>query len=65
MYCALPLSGRQDDGRASSLSWPTISNGTDSQALNGLVACGADPAFLTTVLAFCRRDPVAQRLWAL
>jgi hypothetical protein len=65
MYFALPLSGRQDDGSALSIHWPTISNATGSQVLNGLVECGADPAFLTMVVDFCRRDPVAQRLRAL
>jgi hypothetical protein len=65
MYFALPLSGRHDDGRASSIYGPPSSNATVSQALDDLVECGADPAFLTMVLDCCRQDPVAQRLRAL
>jgi hypothetical protein len=65
MCFALPLSGRQDDGSAPSIYGPPISSATVSQALDDLAQCGADLAFLTVVLDFCRQDPVAQRLRAL
>jgi hypothetical protein len=63
MCFALPLSGRQDDGSAPSIYRPP--SATVSQALDDLAQCGADRAFLTMVLDFCRQDPVAQRLRAL